>query len=351
MVATRTIASTYAERLQTFHGLWDEYMAAARQLAAIGHVSDRPPLETLEEGSRCISCGMFVKHELSTKALGDVTSNSDSYTDDFSNFNFHQPGCIRLQVRIPLEPQALLAGLHGPRFESLRTTWERRSSMRGSATPMAKVLQRSSLFSLPTEIRLEIYSMVLPSFDLTTEIVALNPHSSRVITKQGHEKTGPRDLTRPNLLRTCRTVNEEVLDLIYSHTKFEFRSTKVMYLFLRSIGQAGRSLIKEADVYCGHREDAITYALLASCDKLRAITIRLPRPVLLFSKPPPIWMLDGMSCMLSLSGLEEVEFGDCGPNTTSMSDDRPDGAIIRKELTRPRSTPGDNSIIEAYLSS
>ena len=51
--------TTYAERLQTFEGLWDEYQAAARQLAAIGHVCDKPPLEALEAGSRCISCGMF----------------------------------------------------------------------------------------------------------------------------------------------------------------------------------------------------------------------------------------------------------------------------------------------------
>lgn len=324
-------------------------MAAARQLAAIGHVSDRPPLEALEEGSRCVSCSIFVHKERSIRALGDVALDSGSYSGEFNNFNFHRPECIRLQVRIPLEPQALLAGLYSNKFESLRSTWERKSNIKSTSAPMSKVMQSSSLFSLPTEIRLEIYAMILPSFDTVTEIVSLNPDSARVITKQGYEKTGPRDITKPNILRTCRTVNEEALDLIYAHTTFQFRSTKVMYLFLRSIGKAGRSLIKSVDVHCGGREDAIAFAILDSCENLRTITIRLPRPALLFSKPPPIWMLDGVSCLLALSGLEKVSFGDCGPRVNAMSDDKPGAAIIRKELTRPRGTAGDNSIIQGYI--
>lgn len=340
---------TYAERLQTFDGLWSEHMAAARQLAAIGHVSDRPPLETLEEGSRCISCGTFVQKERSVRALGDVAIDSGSYSGEFNGFNFHRPECVRLQVRIPMEPQALLAGLYSNKFESLRTTWERRSSTRSAGTPMAKVSQSSSLFSLPTEIRLEIYAMVLPTFDAETEIVSLHPDSARVITMQGAAKTGPRDTTKPNILRTCRTAHEEATDLIYSHTSFKFRSTKIMYLFLRSIGKPGRSLIRSTDVYCSGREDAIAFALLGSCEKLKTMTIRLPRPVLLFSKTPPIWMLDGVSCLLALSGLEEVKFGGCGSRVNSMNDEKPDATIIRKELTRPKHLPADGNIIREYL--
>jgi hypothetical protein len=324
-------------------------MAAARQLAAIGHVSDRPPLEALEEGSRCISCGIFVQKERSIRALGDVALDSGSYNGEFSNFNFHRPECVRLQVRIPLEPQAMLAGLYSNKFESLWTTWERRSSIRSASAPMTKVSQSSSIFSLPTEIRLEIYAMILPSLEEETEIVSLNADSPRVITKQGYEKTGPRDITKPNILCTCRTINEEAMDLIYAHTTFRFRSTKVMYLFLRSIGKAGRRSIKAVDVYCRGREDAIAFAILGSCESLRAMTIRLPRPVLLFSGPPPIWMLDGVSCLLALSGLSEVTFGDCGPRENSMNDENPDAAIIRKELTRPKGTPGDESIVQAYM--
>lgn len=348
---TRSTVLTYAERIHTFEGLWDDCLTVARQLAAIGHVSDRPPLETLEDGSRCISCAKFVKKDQSIRAFGDTATSSDSYEDDLGNFNLHHPSCDRLQVRIPLEPQALLGGLYGSRFEDLRSKWERRSTARNAIVPLEKVSQSSSLFSLPTEIRLGIYAMVLPSLDKETDIVTLNGESSRVITKQGQDKTGPRDITKPNILRTCRTVNEEAIDLIYAHTAFKFQSTKVMYLFLRSIGKPGRSLIKAVDVYCGGREDAIAFAMLASCEQLRAITIRLPRPVMLFSRPPPLWVLDGMSCLLALSGLEKVSFGSCGPRFHSMTDDKPDAAVIRKELTRPRGTPSDDDIIKQYLES
>ena len=346
---TRGSTTTYAERLQTFEGFWDEHQTAARQLAAIGHISDRPPLETLEEGSRCVSCGVFVRKHRSIKVLGDVAISVTSYNEDFDDFNFHHQGCIRLQVRIPLELQSERQGLYGYRFENLRNKWERRSVAQHSSTPMERVPQSSSLFNLPTEIRLEIYAMLLPTFDSETEIVTLNGESARVITRQGYEKTGPRDTTKPNILRTCRAVNEEAVDLIYSHTTFKFDSTKVMYLFLHSIRQAGRRLIKAVDIHCGGREDAIAFAMLASCEKLRAITIRLPRPMLLFSRSPPIWTIDGISCLLALRGLKGVSFAPCGSHFNCMSDESPDAAIIRKELTRPRGTPGDESILKKYL--
>lgn len=337
---------TYAERLDTFQGYWDDHFTTARQLAAIGHVCDRPPLEGLEEGSRCITCSNFVKRELSTTAFGDHETSARPYGEDFNNFNFHHPGCIRLQVRIPLDPQAILPGLHGVRINELKERWERRASGRPVPVAGRRAPQKSSLFSLPTEIRLEIYSMILPRLDAVTDIVPLNRDSARVITAMGYEKTGPRDLTKPNLLRTCRAANEEAMDILYSNITFRFTSTKVLYLFLRSIGKGGRQLIKSVDVRCGSREDAITFALLASCDKLRAMTIRLPRSVI-FSPGAPIWSMDGMSCLLALSGLEQVTFGACEPN--HMTDDKPDAAIIRRELTRPKSAPGGIRSINGYL--
>lgn len=337
---------TYAERLSTFEVFWDGYETAARQLAAIGHVSDRPPLEALEAGSRCISCGAFVKKDLSIRALGDISTGA-SYDENFENFNFHHPNCIRLQVRIPLEPQALLPGLYGHRFANVQNMWERRIKRQNQSAPSEKASQSSSLFSLPTEVRLEIYAMILPSLDPLTEIVTMNSESPRVITKQGSEKTGPLDLTKPNILRTCRTVNEEAMDIIYAHTTFRFASTKVMYLFLRAIGKNGRSMVTGVDVDCGQRDDAIAFALLASCEKLRRITIRLGRRVL-FLPGSPLWLIEGVSCLLSLSGLKEVSFV---PSKFPiwMSDENEDAEVIRKALTRPRGTAGDDTIMKNHL--
>lgn len=341
---------TYAERLQTFEGHWNEDMTAARQLAAIGHICDRLPLEALDEGSHCLSCSMFVTRNLSVRAFGDATSASRSYEGDFASFDFHHSSCERLQVRIPLNPQAVLGGLHGSRVENLCQRFDKAASGSNKVAEGKRLSQNSSLFSLPTEIRLQIYKYILPSLEPVTQIQTLHQDSARVITQAGYTKIGKRNTTQKNILRTCRNVHDEAIDLLYASTTFQFASTKVMYLFLRSIGKAGRSLITSVDITCGQREDAIAFALLASCEDLRAITLRLGRPIVLFQRAP-IWIFDGMSCLLYLSGLEEVEFGPISTGVVYLSDRHLDAAVLREQLTRPKGAPGDIKGLSCYSES
>lgn len=339
---------SYTQRLQTFEGFWDDDLTTARQLAAIGHVCDRPPLEAIDEGSHCITCNAFVRRETSVRAL---SSSSGTYEGDFGHFNFHQPSCTRLQIRIPLEPQTQM-GLYSYQMQYYRDKWERRIANQDRPAVASRATQSSSLFNLPPELRLEIYKQILPELDDITQIVQLNRDSARLMTSTGYHRTGPRILTKSNLLRTCRAVHDEASDLLYSHTVFKFygkEGTKVLYLFLRSIGQAGRDLIKSVDVQCGAREDALAFALLASCPKLQSITIRLPRAVLLWPRPP-IWCIDGASTLLALRGLESVNFEP--PEVLAanvLSDDKADAAIIRHEITRPKGEAGDASIVDKYI--
>ncbi|KAK5167200.1 uncharacterized protein LTR77_007931 [Saxophila tyrrhenica] len=337
---------SYPERLTTFSDHWDDCLTTARQLAAIGHVSDRPPLESLEPGSRCISCSQFVRKELSTRAFGD--NGTQDYMQHFRGFRFHTAHCERLQVRIPLEPQALLAGLYASQLGSLVSKFEEMASGKPAREASQRLPQTSSLFSLPTELRLEIYAQILPKLDEVTEVLPLNRDSSRVITRAGYEKTGPRDTTKHNILRTCRAINDEASDLLYSHSTFQFASSKTMYLFLRSIGKRGRQLVHLVDVHCGSREDAMAFALLASCEQLRVLTIRLPRPKILLPRSP-LWCVDGMSGLLELSGLEAVKFGHCESAFGCMDDSKPDAEVIRRELTRPRGTSGSIRTINGCL--
>ena len=347
-----TTSLTYAERLETFVGCWDEDLTTARQLAAIGHICDRPPLEALEEGSHCISCDAFVCRALSVRALGANRVSAGSYEQDMDNFNFHHPSCTRLQVRIPLDPQAVLPGLHTAyNMNNIRAKWEKRIAADSRPTPTARAAQSSSLFSLPTELRLEIYRMILPSIHDTTQITQLHRDSPRVLNSRTFFQSGPRDTSAQNILQTCRAVHGEALELLYPKTTFQFcgqDGAKVLFLFLRSIGEAGRSLVKSVDVQCGSREDAMAFALLASCAKLRSITIRLPRPRALFPRPP-IWVHDGMSALLELSELQNVNFRPAEASATSMSDEHSDAAVIRKELTRPRGTPSSISVVNGFL--
>lgn len=352
MTISNQLELSYPERLTTFDGFWDENQAAARQLAAIGHVYDRPPLEALEEGTRCISCHNFVQRESSVRALeGPLTSPANIYRKAFEGFDFHHPGCLRLQVRIPLDPQSVFRGLHSFQFNDVRSKFERKAQTGRDepAIPRTPHLQTSSLFSLPTELRLEIYAHILPQLDDVTEIVACHSDSSRVMTKIGHEKTGRRDDTKPNLLRTCKEVHDEACDILFSKITYKFVSSKILYLWLRAIGQHGRQLVTAVDVHCGWREDAMTFSLLATCPKLRSITIRLFRPRLVFPHAP-LWIVDGVACLLSLSGLEDVRFGDCGPHLkTYMDDSKADAGVIRRELTRPKGAESGVRWVDGYL--
>nr|POF00959.1 hypothetical protein CFP56_20907 [Quercus suber] len=342
----------YPDRLATYHGYWDANIATARQLAAIGHVYDRPPLEAIEEGSRCVTCSSFVRKEMSVRAF-EGNPSTKSYSRGFQGFQLHYPGCDWLSVRIPLEPQSVL-GMYGGRINDMKNRFEKPKSVEvAHASPRADyaaAVQTNPLFSLPTEVRLQIYAYVLPSLAQTTRIQPLNSDSARIVTEEGAAKVGPRDLTKTNILCTCRLVHNEALDILFSGVTYQFPSSKVLYLFLRHIGSHGRSLLKSIDVHCGHREDAIAFSLLGTCMKLHSITIRLFRSTLLLPGRVPLWIEEGVACLLDMSGMKEVRFGDCGSDKNYfLNEENSDAAILRRELTRERGTPGGLTWIDGRL--
>ncbi|EME79733.1 uncharacterized protein MYCFIDRAFT_178296 [Pseudocercospora fijiensis CIRAD86] len=226
---------SYPERLATFDGYWDDAEASARQLAATGHVYDRPPLEALEEGSRCISCAAFAPRVASVRILeGPVGDNVTGFErHPARGFNLHHPQCTYLQSRIPLEVRVESAGT-GAQFVDLRSKFERMStyqppdSQEQSATTAA--VQTCSFFTLPTELRLQIYSYVMPKLDAETKIVPLN-YSGRI-------------LTETNLLATCHAIYDEAIEMIFSNITYRFATSKELYIFLRRIGHRGRQLLQ-----------------------------------------------------------------------------------------------------------
>lgn len=338
---------SYPERLATFEGFWDHNEATARQLAATGHVYDRPPIEAMYESSHCISCKELTPRASSIKTLEGPMGRTDS---DFSHhhakgFSLHKPGCQFLQSRIPLEIHSETSASN-PRIGDLKKRFERVSTS-GTAQPVLPEWndvnakrQTSPIFSLPTEIRLQIYSYVLPSLESSTTIVPLNHDSGRIITAAGLRKVGRRDTTKINILSTCHLIYEEAVDMIFSNVTYRFDTSKVLYVFLRRIGSRGRQLLKSVDLVCGSREDAITLALLASCPKLKHIVLRFARPWLIY-QTAPIWVLDGVACLLELSGLESVKFDETGKAKVYLSSASKDGRMVERELKRPRGSKGN----------
>jgi hypothetical protein len=257
-----------------------------------------------------------------------------------SLLTFHEPKCTRLQLRMPLE--ATKSALD---YASLVSRWERRSHAgtppipaptSSSASILTSTHQTSPLFTLPTELRLQIYSYILPSVSALTEIVPLHRDSPRTITKQGFSRPGPRDKTKANLLLTCRAIYSEALDLLFRDTVFKLDTTRALFLFLRNIGPVGRDRVRGLDVTCGQREDAVAFALTSSCEKLRSLTIRLARPRLMFPMAP-LWVSEGVACLLALSGLEEVRFGEsCGNSKVDLGEGMHDAGVLRRELMRAK---------------
>jgi len=51
----------------------------------------------------------------------------------------------------------------------------------------------------------------------------------------------------------------------------------------------------------------------------------------------PLWVSEGVACLLALSGLEEVKFGEsCGAPKVDLSEGMHDAAVLRRELTRAK---------------
>lgn len=108
-------------------------------------------------------------------------------------------------------------------------------------------------------------------------------------------------------------------------------------------------MLRSVDVTCGQREDAVAFALLGSCMELRSLTLRLARPKLLLPVAP-LWMLDGVASLLALRDLEVVRFAEASfAKHVDMSDDKPDAAVVRRELMRERGEGSGVREVEGVL--
>ncbi|CAK4033657.1 Hypothetical predicted protein [Lecanosticta acicola] len=364
---------TYPDRLATFSGYWDNHQTAARQLAALGHICDRPPIEAIEEGSHCISCNIFVPKAQSIRALEGPLCRTTSNGDNAPTIpNLHHPNCLRLQVRIPLENQTVLTGSlsgyhhhhqhHHHRIRNNHTTSgqdsiDKRHPPSSPPQHPNPQPQQSPFFSLPTELRLQIYAYILPQMAPTTHMLPRTRDSTTLTTHMAYQQnlsssssSSHSPSTLP-LLSTCRAIHTEALPLLFPPTTtYRLPSTKEGYLFLRHLGHAGRQHLHSVDVACGQREDAVAFALLASCPRLRNLTIRLPRPVLL-PPLPRLWVLDGVACLLELHGLESVTFGPCGGMLPGLDESKADAVLLREKLMRPRGQGSGSGVrwVDGYL--
>ncbi|QIX00019.1 hypothetical protein AMS68_005536 [Peltaster fructicola] len=335
---------SYAERLQTFKdSYWENDLATARQLAAIGHVSDRPPLESLEEGSRCINCAVFKAKDASVTLLDNPITDHKFMEAEMTDF--HHKKCIRLATRMPRK-----------RLRSERWPLGRSPSPPSQPKRKPQCSKRahgddSSFMKLPVEIRLQIYGYILPRLGRRCHIQE-DPYSSATFQLMAVPAVGPVSPGELDILRTCRTIHAEALSELYSKTELAFSSTKLLYIFLRTVGRRGRRFLQAVAIKYGSREDALAFALLACCESLATFRIMVARPTLMYPGAP-FWIIDGIATMLDNSGIERVHFvrdvqsqairkSSLGLEDYSSTDTQ----VIRRELTRPRDSPSNVRFID-----
>jgi hypothetical protein len=274
-----------------------------------------------------------------------------------------------LQIRIPLEWQSVFVESRSGKidldFNTTRKRFETNDrgemSDRGETSdrggidlpermPMEITRPKTNLFSLPVELRLEIYSILLPRLPRVTHIVPLHRDSNRVVTLAGRNRIGHRDLTQTNLLATCKIIHHEALNFLFHRRVFRFESlssnnfnatsSKTLYLFLRHIGARGRAALGSVDICLGGREDAIAFALLASCHNLKSIHIRHSKRHLMAAYAP-VWHVEGIASLFSLRGIESIEFGaaEGSDEAVCLQASDQDAKIIVRELSRKRGEP------------
>jgi hypothetical protein len=342
----------YATRLETFSasGQWTDNLTTARQLSVLGHVSDHPPLQ-LEIGSHCIACDKFIPQATSIGVLEGSISSSGTYVN--GSFSFHITRCERLQLRFPLEPHKSLR--RSIDFSKVRGMWERKVQQNQAREVefLPRASQSSSLFSLPTEVRLIIYDYVLPSVHGVNKMMPLHRDSMRIVPEDTLFRPRRLDTTKANLLLTCKVMHSEALNLLYTGGTFRFDCSRDLYLFLRGIGHWGRQLLTSVELTSGDREDAIALSLLASCERLNTFTIRINRAKLVW-RDAPMWVHEGAACLLALDGLETasvrtLNYVPTSSNVPVRVGSSPMEAYIEKQLLRPRGTVYDSTGFEQML--
>lgn len=102
------------------------------------------------------------------------------------------------------------------------------------AQTMQITINRSGLFSLPGEIRNEIYSLIIPSW------VSVHPGSCN-------------NQPVPSLAHVNRLIREEVLSLFWSETVFKNIERWQLYGFIDGIGKYGRTKLRHLEIDLGEQ--------------------------------------------------------------------------------------------------
>ncbi|ELR06204.1 hypothetical protein GMDG_07859 [Pseudogymnoascus destructans 20631-21] len=162
----------------------------------------------------------------------------------------------------------------------------------------------SRLFTLPAEIRIAIYTLLLVSRD------ALCPNVMAIFNDvQSREQSEISFLSLPHertlaIARTCTRVRDEVLPIYFGSNNFVFKSTWDMYAYLHMIGDCRKFIQNISFAYQGSQRNE-AFELLSKCTSLSWLDVMVMDETMKGARNPQnnLFAANGMRTLRAIRGL------------------------------------------------
>lgn len=181
---------------------------------------------------------------------------------------------------------------------------QNRLSLRKSGRAAQVSLPDSRLFTLPLEIRIAIYALLLVSRD------ALCPDVTAIFNYvQSREQSEISFLSLPHeqtlaIARTCTRLRDEVLPIYFGSNNFMFKETWEMFAYLHMIGDRRKFIQNISFAYRGSQRNE-AFELLSKCTSLSWLDVMVLDETMKGARKPQdnLFAANGMRTLRAIRGL------------------------------------------------
>lgn len=159
--------------------------------------------------------------------------------------------------------------------QSNRPTPSRRDLQSTIQSPRNKVNAKSSLLTLPVEIRLQIYEFLLISQADPEQSPswAVGKTSRKMISLHMIQAPHYRTL-KPAILYTCTQIHREAASVLYGGNVFNFSEPTQMFRFMAQIGPTNTKFVRSLDIWIPYTAELSPWLTLLSTFSTEATGLR-----------------------------------------------------------------------------
>lgn len=175
------------------------------------------------------------------------------------------------RITMPLRTQDTVKAFVGPELytksssvENIIPTPYRRDPQATVRSPtINETKPRPSLLTLPVEIRLQIYDLLLVSRSTRED----NPSwpvgdTCQMMIMLSMSKDPQQRTMEPAILRICGQIHREAIPIIYSRNVFNFRQPDQMFRFMTQIGPTNLKLVRSLDMWIPWKAEMLPWLTL-----------------------------------------------------------------------------------------